>query len=151
MIGFLVIGLKFYLSTSLYTGLTRGSFSMTFYLFSLTWSQNNVYILDDENNKTNISTIFGNLLDESLRQLPIEPEGFYMDIHRFPETNWKLTCNVGDANIKCLVYAKKLILLISQTIKAGEIFSDILPSAAWFISWSKSAKLDKITETNCLI
>ena len=73
-----------------------------------------------------MQTIFGkqkvlaNLLDESLRQIPMEPENLYMNIYRFPETNWELICEIGNNYFSCLVSAKSLSLQISKGVKVNE-------------------------------
>ena len=79
--------------------------------------------------RSNIGNFFNDTkvaesLDASLIWIPIVPEGSYMNISRFPNRAWQLTCGRDGSNFSCDVKVGMLNVSISQNIKVNEYEDD---------------------------
>ena len=86
-----------------------------------------ICLIDDEDYEDyqHINFINGSkiaaILDELLYVVPVNPEGSYMSISRFPYANWRIACNAIDANFSCLIQAEKLQVVIYQRNIVSEL------------------------------
>ena len=84
-----------------------------------------------------IEGIIDALLNTSLINVPIEPEGYYFNVTSLPPSCWQITCKTVDPNISCEIKTQALHVIIFKKNLVSDLRNDIIYSEYMSIICSK--------------
>ena len=119
--------LQIYLSKPTYSCHTRMLFFVTFGIFALALSILNegVYCPPREHH-FEMEEEVKEALESSLSQVDLEARGSYMTISRFPDNNWRISCNGTVINFTCAAHVPRLSVVIYLTAPVSYLLKEYL-------------------------